>query len=101
VNSKKLKKLKIELMQIRRSPQGRKSAELINFACQLGRVLDPRGKEPNYVRKIDPALSPVLSIPNHRGDVPVGTARSIIDALLSDIDEWEIHLLEEENDECD
>lgn len=77
---------------MRKSPQSRKAADLITIAKQLGRVQDSRGKEPTYVRENDPALSPPLSIPRHAGDLKVGTARSIIDALLSDIDDWELFL---------
>ena len=74
------------------SPQGRRSADFVRIANQLGRVRDNRGSEPNYVREDDPSLSPPLSIPGHTADLKVGTARSIINALLSDVDEWKLHL---------
>lgn len=57
----------------------------------VGRQLDSRGKEPNWVRKSDPELCPPLSIPNHSASLKAGTARSIIDQLLSDLDDWELH----------
>ncbi len=99
---KALAKLKKELQAMRRSPQGRKSSDFIAIAKQLGRTLDSRGKEPNYVRTSDPSLSPPLSIPGHKGDLKVGTAISIIDGLLNDVDEWEIHFLAmETKDETD
>lgn len=98
MNRKKLKKLRHDLLEIRRSPQGRKPAEFISIASQLGRIKDSRGKEPTYVRQSDPALSPPLSIPNH-GDLKIGTARSIIDALLNDVDDWEIFLQKAEDED--
>jgi hypothetical protein len=44
-------------------------------------------------------LSPPLSIPNHSSDVKPGTARSIIDALLNDVNEWELALDQEDESE--
>lgn len=97
MNKNKLEKVKRELRAIRTNPQGRRAEELISLARQLGRVIDPRGKEPTYVRERDPALSPPLSIPNHGGrDMKIGTVRSIVDQLLDDADEWSIHLNEED-----
>lgn len=98
MNPKALKKIKRQLEEMRKSPFNRKPDDFISIAKQLGRALDNRGKEPTYVRESDPALSPPLSIPNHSGDVKPGTARSIIDALLSDVDDWELHITES-NDE--
>ncbi|SBT11133.1 hypothetical protein PROAA_900011 [Candidatus Propionivibrio aalborgensis] len=89
-----LKKIKRQLKEMEKSPQNRNYRDLVSLAKQLGRTEDKRGKEPTYSRIRDPALSPPLSIPKHSGDLKTGTARSIIDALLSDIDEWEIHLAE-------
>lgn len=88
----------MKLEEMRRSPRGRSAKELVKIAGQLGRYLDPRGSEPNYVRKDNPALSPPLSIPGHAADLKIGTAISIIDALLSDVDEWEIFLLETDDE---
>jgi hypothetical protein len=92
VNPKSLRKVKQRLQEMLRSPSGRKPDEMISLAKQLGRSKDKRGKEPTYVRERDPALSPPLSIPNH-GEFKSGTARSIINALLSDVDDWELYLL--------
>lgn len=97
---KKLKKLKAELKAIRLSPQGRKEHELVAIAKKVGRTRDKRGSEPNYVREDNPALSPPLSIPGHGAkDLKPGTVRSIVDALLSDLDAWEIFLMDAEEDE--
>jgi hypothetical protein len=41
---------------------------------------------------------PPLSIPNH-GDLKIGTARSIVNTLLNDVDEWEIYLKENEDND--
>ncbi len=88
MDKKKLKKVKIKLERLRQSPHGIKASKLVSLAMQLGRHHSPKGKEPAYVRQSNPSLRP-LTIPGHRGDLKVGTARSIIDALLSDVDEWE------------
>jgi len=101
MNKKTLKKVRAELEAIRRSPQGRSYGTLRSLAKDVGRALSDRGKEPTWVRQIDPALSPPLSIPNHKGDVPVGTARSIVQQLMDDCDDWEVYLLrnDDENDD--
>lgn len=100
MDRKRLKKLKAELAAIRRSPQNRKAADLQAIASKVGRELDKRGKEPTWVRKSDPALSPPLSIPDHGGvDLKSGTVRSIVDQLLSDLDDWDLYLLEAESAE--
>ncbi|WP_434516357.1 type II toxin-antitoxin system HicA family toxin [Dechloromonas sp. ARDL1] len=86
---------------MRRSPQGRKSDDLVAIALKLGRVRDTRGKEPTYIREHDPQLSPPLSIPSHGAkDMKTGTAKNIIDMLLDDVSNWEVHFLEmdDEND---
>lgn len=97
MNPKALKKIKRQLEEMRKSPFNRKSDDFISIAKQLGRVIDNRGKEPTYIRERDPVLSPPLSIPNHSRDVKPGTARSIIDALLSDVDDWELHIAESDD----
>jgi hypothetical protein len=99
VNPKALKKIKRQLKEMEKHPFNRKPDDFISIAKQLGRTKDNRGKEPTYTRERDPSLSPPLSIPNHPGDVKPGTARSIIDALLSDVDDWEIYLSESEDDD--
>lgn len=88
----KLKKIKRQLEDMLRSPQGRNYKDFVSLATQLGRTKEKRGKEVNYTRKRNPALSPPLSIPQHPGDLKTGTAISIIDALLSDVDDWDIYL---------
>jgi hypothetical protein len=100
MNVKSLRKIKSQLQGMRKSPQGRSAGDFESIAKQLGRYKDPRGKEPTYVRTRDPALSPPLSIPKHSGDMRIGTAISIIDALLSDVDDWEIYLQEVEDDDA-
>jgi hypothetical protein len=100
MNLKNLRKIRQRLRELHLSPQGHKSGEFIAIATQLGRKLDPRGKEPNYVREREPALSPPLSIPNHGGkDLKTGTARNIIAILLDDVDDWEIYLQENEDED--
>jgi hypothetical protein len=89
MSPKSLQKIRKKLQEMYKSPQNRKSSDFISIASQLGRVRDNRGKEPTYVRSHNPALSPPLSIPNHSREMKPGTARSIIEALLNDVDEWE------------
>jgi hypothetical protein len=90
----KLRKIRAELENIQASPKGVKFKELISIAEKLGRSKSNRGKEPTYVRKDAPELSPPLSIPKHPGDMKAGTVLSIVETLLSDVDEWELHLQE-------
>lgn len=97
MNLKALRKIKCQLQEMYKSPHNRKPKEFISIAKKLGRALVNRGKEPNYAKECDPTLSPPLSIPNHSTIKP-GTARSIIDALLSDVDAWEIYLSEKDDD---
>lgn len=97
MNEKSLKKIKRELEALARSPQNRNYKDFVSLAKQLGRTEDKRGKEPTFVRLREPALSPPLSIPKHSGDMKIGTARSIIEALLSDVDDWEIYMSESED----
>lgn len=93
MNWRKIAKIKAALEQIHTHPRGRSSKDFQAIAKQLGRELSStRNNEPTWVRKNDPELSPPLSIPNHSGDMPIGTARSIAAALLSDIESWEIFL---------
>ena len=101
MNKKKLKKIKRQISEMLSSPQGRKSEDLAGIALQLGRKLFNRGKEPTYVKEADPCLSPPLSIPNHSGEMPTGTTRSILNQLLCDCDEWDLHIqtLEEAKDD--
>jgi hypothetical protein len=93
MNRTNLIKIRRRLMEMRKSPANCKAREFISIAIKLGRMKHSRGKEPNYVR-IEPWLSAPLSIPNHSVDYKRGTALSIIDTLLSDVDEWELYLLE-------
>ncbi len=96
LDAKKVTALRAELRQIRSSPNNRRSAALIAIAKKVGRKVDNRGKEPTYVRNDDPALSPPLSIPNHTKDLKPMTVKSIVDTLLSDLDDWDIYINEQD-----
>lgn len=98
MNNKKLSGLKKELAGLRKSAGGISPQILVSIAKRLGRKKFSRGKEPTYIREEDPYLTP-LSIPGHNKDLKTGTAISIIDTLLSDVDEWEIKLMGVNNDE--
>lgn len=92
MNIQQLKKIKLELAQLKRSPTGHGSSVFETLAKRLGRSKYKTGKEPTWIREREPALSPPLSIPHHSKDMPPGTARSIINALLNDCDDWDIYL---------
>lgn len=94
---KKLKTLKKELAELRKSPQGRSSAYFRGFAARVGRAKVNRGKEPTFERNDPPPLPP-LTIPGHPGDIAIGTARSVINQLLNDCDEWDLYFQNQERD---
>lgn len=94
-----IRKLRRELKQMRSNFAPVSSTTLESYATAVERSKQNRGKEPTWTRLRDPSLSPPLSIPNHSQDVKAGTARSIIDQLLSDLDEWEQFL--DQQDEPD
>ncbi len=99
MNAAALKRLRAELKQLRSNFAPVNSNVLERYASAVGRQKENRGKEPTWVRKFDPHLSPPLSVPNHSKDVKAGTARSIIDQLLADIDEWEQFIDQDVNNE--
>lgn len=89
---KHLAKIKKTLLAMQRNPRGHKSVEFEGLARALGRQRDNRGKEPTYMRRENPELARPVSIPSHHFDVTVGTATSIISALLDDVSVWEAYL---------
>jgi len=99
MNVAALKRLRVELKQLRSNFAPVNSNVLERYASAVGRQKENRGKEPTWVRKLDPHLSPPLSVPNHSKDVKAGTARSIIDQLMADIDEWEQFIDQDVNTE--
>lgn len=101
MNIKSLKMLRKELKELRRNFAPQTHSTLAAYATAVGRKLENRGKEPTWIKKTDPSLSPPLSIPNHSKDIKAGTARSIIDQLLADLDEWEIHLTPKDDENED
>lgn len=101
MDGRKLRKLKRELDQLADPPRPLKSSVLESIAKKLGRRerKGQRTGEPTWIRDEEPFLCPPLSIPHHSKDLKTWTARSIIDALLSDVDVWEIYLQSKENDD--
>ena len=98
MNQRKLAKLRTALRAHRLNPIGIRPRELVSIASKLGRTKKSGfTNEPTYVRTRDPQLTPPLSIPAH-SELKPGTARSIIDALLDDCDDWEQYLLEHGDD---
>lgn len=73
-----------------------KAKQLRALAKGLGREKANRGKEPTFVSKSFPSLSP-LSIPEHKGrDLPSGTKGSILNQLEYDLIAWDERLSEQE-----
>jgi len=101
MNKKTLKRLRKELEELRRNFAPQSHATLAEYASAVGRKIENRGKEPTWIKKTDPSLSPPLSIPNHSKDIKAGTARSIIDQLLADLDEWDMYLTTQEDKDED
>lgn len=101
MNKKTLTRLRRELKQARANFAPMDSNVLEGYASAVGRLKENRGKEPTWVRKHEPHLSPPLSIPNHSKDVKAGTARSILDQLLADLDEWDQFLDQDEDDQLE
>ncbi len=95
MNKPKLRKLKKQLERMRNRSASIRSEELASFAGQVGRVMDPRGKEPTYVSEALPNSRP-LSIPAHSGTMKRYTAESILDALEQDLLAYEEMLEQEE-----
>lgn len=83
---KRLEKLIDELNGLRR---GRHRARAYQqLATSLGRKLVKRGKEPMWESEVFPDLFP-LAIPDHGGaDIPIGTQKSILNQLESDVECW-------------
>ena len=92
---KRIRKVKQKLQELRRS-RGVTGRELQNYASQIGYQAVNRGKEPTWEHN-RPDFMP-LTIPGHSGDLAIGTARRIIDRLLSDIEILEDKLEELEDE---
>lgn len=86
MNGKALDKIAKELERFRRSRQ--KPAALKRLAKRLGRKLRKGGKHPMW-RSEEFGHLYDLSIPQHPGDVPIGTQNSILDQLEEDVLAWE------------
>lgn len=83
MNSRKLAKLRRDLESLRRSG-GIKSRELESLAKRMGRERRPQQTgDPQWVNE-ELGWRP-LSIPSHTGDMPRGTAGSVLNALEEDL----------------
>lgn len=92
----KIQKLRSQIEALRRKG-GIKSAELESLAQRLGRRRANTGKEPTWVNEELSNRRPV-SIPSHPGDLNRHTARSILDQLEGDLDEYEELLSADQSD---
>ena len=95
MDKNKLKKIENKLESLRKKG-GVSSRDIIKQAKKLGRVFDPRGKEPTYVNEFLVDQLPI-SIPDEK-DLAPGTKHNILDALDRDCYEWKIWLESEEGD---
>ncbi len=95
---RKLDRIRARLSSFR-GKGGIKPRKLEALAKALGRTRGKRGKEPTWVNKDVPELSP-LSIPHHSGDLNKITASSILDQLEGDIEKIE-EILKEKGGEHD
>jgi hypothetical protein len=82
--------LERQLLSLQASPYGVRGSDLASLAKKLGRQKVNRGKEPTYERGplVQGMLAYPLTIPGHPGDLAVGTVKSIVNSLLSDVDEY-------------
>jgi hypothetical protein len=97
MNKKTAKRLKRRLATLRTRRANLKFRDLASIAEALGRVMDPRGKEPTFVSELL-RNRPPITIPNHPRGVAPFTAISILDALELDILALE-EMIEAEEDE--
>lgn len=82
MNPRRLRRCEQRLAKLRRAvPTAR---QLETLAKMLGRRLDNRGKEPNWVSMAFPNLRPI-SIPHHSSSLNKFTAGSILSQLEEDI----------------
>ncbi|WP_143762962.1 hypothetical protein [Ramlibacter tataouinensis] len=95
MNLRKINKLEAELRAVLKSPSSRSSTYMRSLAKQVERKMVNRGKEPTFERHDPPPLPP-LTIPGHPGDLSIGVVRSVANQLLNDLDEWRLHLQQQE-----
>ena len=98
MTKKKLIRLRTEFEELKRRRRNLSERDLTSFAGKIGRRLFSRGGHPTYVSDLLPNRNPI-SIPRHRGNVPVGTAGNILDQFEADLDLLEESLTEEATDE--
>ncbi len=86
MNKRKVVKLQRELEALRLRKRNLTADEIKKFANACGRVLrrGGKGKEPTYLNEYLPSQKP-LSIPDHPGNMRVGTAGNILDILEQDL----------------
>jgi hypothetical protein len=93
LNRKKLETLRRELQDIVDHPAGTRSRDFKRYARKLGRRKVNRGKHLTYehAREIVPGIGVrALTIPDHPGDLPKGTAGGIAIFLLNnDVAQYE------------
>lgn len=90
MNRKKLERIK-RMHEVLIHTKGIKPKKLQALARSLGRKLDNRGKEPNWINPNFRDLRPV-SIPDHPGDMNRFTAQNVLHSLEEDIEHWEASL---------
>jgi hypothetical protein len=94
LNARQLSKITEEMKALRRSG-GVSYRELEQVASQLGRSVRATEGSHGQWTSIFPGLRPV-TILRHRGDTSRWTKNAILDALMEDVEMWEVKLAEEE-----
>ncbi len=84
MNKKKLKKILERIRSLRTRSGAIKEQEVVAIAKKLGRRRAKAGSEPTYISDDLPGR---LTIPSHR-TLKLGTARSILDFLETDVFNW-------------
>lgn len=99
MNRKKLKKIKKELVEARKSPQ--RARDLESLAHRLGRKLVNRGKHPIWESEV--LKVPPVPIPHHGKppEVSIAVRNGVLDILWQDVEAWDDYLGEESVDEED
>lgn len=89
---KKLRRIIRKIEELRRRPRSVRSSELERLAKSLGRERKKKQTgEPMYVAKPESEAlveTRAYAIPSHPGNLPIGTALSILNSLEGDVFRW-------------
>ena len=91
MNQKKLNRIRKDHASLYRKIGSIRERDLVQMARRLGRRRVKRGHEPTYISEAFPEARPI-TIPSHPGNMPIGTARNILNDLDGDIFLWQEYL---------